>query len=104
MFLPPQTTFGLVPTPLPVTWQATDRSAMSSRTARRVEEEELRRYFPDGWNRDTAADWPAAPPRPAPRRLAESKRVVALASFFRGLWQRVPLRKGALSTAPGPRG
>jgi hypothetical protein len=103
MFLPPQTTFGLVLTPLPVTLEATDRRAMSSRSARRVEEEELRRYFPDAWNRDTAADWPAAPPRPVPRPLAESKLVVALASFFRGLWQRAPFRKGALSTAPDSR-
>ena len=104
MFLPPQTTFGLVLIPLPVTWEGTDRRAMSSRAARRVEEEELRRYFPDGWNRDTAADWPAAPLHPATRALSELKLSVALASFFRGLWQRAPFRKGALSSAPDSRG
>jgi len=103
MFLPPQTTFGLLLVPLPVTFEATDRRAMSSQMARRVEEEELRRYFPDGWNRDTAADWPAAPPRHTPRPLSESRLVVALVDFFRAVWQHPLLHKGAVPSARGSR-
>jgi hypothetical protein len=57
MFHPPQAAIGLAL--LPVAWAADERArAEHVGSAPRARDEDLSRYFPPGWSRDTLPDWP----------------------------------------------
>jgi hypothetical protein len=57
MFHPPQAAIGLAL--LPVAWAADERARVEHvGSARREQDEDLSRYFPPGWGRDTLPDWP----------------------------------------------
>jgi len=60
MFPPPQAAIGLAL--LPVAWASSDSAAQrrGPGAGRRAPEEDLARYFPPGWQRESVPDWPAA--------------------------------------------
>lgn len=76
MFHPPQAMIGLAL--LPVAWAASERAqAERGGPAPREREDDLARYFPAGWRRQTVADWPVTVGSSAQRATAR--------------WQRSPL-------------
>lgn len=71
---------------LPMAWASSDGAAerRSPGAARRAAEEDLARYFPAGWQRESLPDWPAAA-APVVRNVTVtvSGRGSALAAVFR---------------------
>jgi hypothetical protein len=69
---------------LPVAWAASDSAlhGRSASAARRAADEDLARYFPAGWQRESLPDWPAAA-APALRAVKSKWQASALAAVFR---------------------
>jgi hypothetical protein len=70
---------------LPMAWASSDSAAhgRSAGAARRAAEEDLARYFPAGWQRESLPDWPVAA-APVLRNVQSKWRISALAAVFRG--------------------
>ena len=58
MFHPPQASVGLAL--LPMAWAASDRARAGGKAAERAHDDDLARYFPAGWSRESVPDAPAA--------------------------------------------
>lgn len=93
MFHPPQAAIGLAL--LPVAWAASERAQIErGGSARREREDDLARYFPAGWSRQTVADWPVTVTSSA-RRMSSSWQRLLLGALLRGaVWRLRRLKPG----------
>jgi hypothetical protein len=87
MIQPPQAAIGLAL--LPEAWAASERGQAERRgPAPREREDDLARYFPAGWSRETLADWPVTVASSA-RRMSSSWQGLLLGALLRGAVWRV---------------
>jgi hypothetical protein len=95
MFHPPQASIGLAL--LPMAWAASDRARAGGKAPERARDDDLVRYFPAAWSRESVPDAPAAAASLL-RRLAAAWQSSSLAAWGgRGLRRWAP-RRGALAS------
>jgi hypothetical protein len=108
MFHSPQAVIGLAL--LPMTWAsstaAEDRARSANAGEQRAREDDLVRYFPAGWTRESVPDWPAVGARaaaPLLRRVKSRWQASALAALLArsgGFVRRRLLRRPVPALAP----